>query len=153
MLGVAMERAGFQLRMWAFLIDFAACAVAVHAAILLDVFYNADAPRYFGMLSAVGGAAVVVGYGLIDLSPRGSFGKRILRLSVLRDDAGPVSRGTLIRRWAVKNSWALFALLATVMLVMAEGRYVFNLGSSAADALLAMGVIDCMSAGSCCCRC
>lgn len=105
-----MDRVGFLPRLGAFLIDLAIFAAAVHLFMFIDVYVNLTTPfNNFGLVSLIGGAFLLVGYGLFEVMMAATPGKRIAGLVIASEDGMPAPRMALLKRWAVKQVAVFFA--------------------------------------------
>jgi len=105
-----MDRVGFLPRLGAFLIDLGIFAVGVHLFMFIDVYVNLTTPlNNFGIISLLGGAFFLISYGLFDVIMAATPGKRIAGLAIAHDDGMPATRGSLFKRWAVKQIAVFFA--------------------------------------------
>ena len=102
-----------------FFIDLGIFAVGVHLFMFVDVYVNITTPlNNFGIISLLGGAFFLISYGLFEVIMAATPGKRIAGLAIAHDDGMPATRGSLFKRWAVKQIAVFFACPMVVLWTM-----------------------------------
>jgi len=105
-----MDRSGFLPRLGAFLIDLGIFAAAVHLFMFIDVYVNITTNfNNFGVICLIGGAFLLLGYGLFEVIMAATPGKLIAGLVIASDDGLPAPRKALFKRWAIKQIAVFFA--------------------------------------------
>jgi uncharacterized RDD family membrane protein YckC len=144
-----MHRVGFLPRLAAFLIDLGIFTVAVHFLTAVDVVLNlSTALNNFGIVSLLGGAVMLVGYGFLEVLMAATPGKRVAGLTIAGDDGRPAARGRLMKRWAAKHAPVFFA--APMMLlwsILSPYNYHLPLPDFVQPGVVALAVIDTILTG------
>jgi uncharacterized RDD family membrane protein YckC len=144
-----MHRVGFLPRLAAFLIDLAIFTVAVHFLTAVDILLNLTTSlNNFGIVSLLGGAVLLIGYGLLEVLMAATPGKRLAGLTIAADDAQPAARGRLLKRWAAKHVPVFFA--APMMLlwtILSPYNYHVPLPDYVEPGVVALAVVDTILTG------
>jgi len=139
-----MERANFPTRLGAFLVDLAIFAAIIHLFFAIDVLLNLTTRlNNFGIISLLGGALLLIGYGTLEVFLATTPGKRACGLIIASEDGQPATRRALIKRWAVKHS-PVFACAPTLILwtLISPYNYHAKLPDFVAHAVHIFAVVD-----------
>lgn len=139
-----MDRVGFLPRLGAFLIDLGIFAAAIHLFVFVDVYLNlATSLNNFGLITLLGGAFLLLGYGLFDVLMAGTPGKRIAGLIIASDDGLPATRKRLIKRWAVKQIAVFFACpMALLWTLLSPYNYHIPIPEFIIPGILGLAITD-----------
>lgn len=144
-----MHRVGFLPRLAAFLIDLGIFTVAVHFLMAVDVVVNLSTPvNTFGVVSLLGGAVLLFGYGFLEVLQASTPGKRLAGLAIAADDGQPATRRLLLKRWAAKHVPVFFAApMMALWAVLSPYNYHLPLPDFIAPGIVALAVIDTILTG------
>lgn len=139
-----MERIAFLPRLGAFLLDLGLFTAAIHLFLFVDVYVNLrTAVNNFGVVSLLGGAFLLIGYGLSELLMAATPGKRLAGLVIAAEDGTPASRRALLKRWAVKQIAVFFACPMMVLwTLLSPYNYRVILPHYVLPGVVALAVID-----------
>jgi uncharacterized RDD family membrane protein YckC len=139
-----MHRVAFLPRLAAFLIDLAIFTVAVHLLLLVDVFVNMRTGlNHMGIVSLLGGALLLVGYGLFEVLLAATPGKRLAGLVIAAENGDPATRGALLKRWAAKQVAVFFAAPTVVLWTLLSPYNIhWPLYDFVAAGVLVLAIID-----------
>jgi uncharacterized RDD family membrane protein YckC len=139
-----MERIAFLPRLGAFLLDLGLFTAAVHLFLFVDVFINIHTPvNNFGVVSLLGGAFLLIGYGLSEVLMAATPGKRLAGLVIAAEDGSPAPRKALLKRWAVKQIAVFFACPMMILwTLLSPYNYHVVLPNYVLPGVLALAIVD-----------
>ena len=122
-----MQLASLGMRLAASTLDLALLSL-VHGAVLAYAFLAhpplPEAVSHPGLILLFD-ALLLLAYGALELSPRGTLGKRLLRLRLYDVSGRPAPRPSLFRRWLIKFppiTGGVTASLALILSAFTEGE-------------------------------
>src|SRR5258706_10479152 len=144
-----MDRVGFLPRLGAFLLDLVIFAAAVHLFMLIDVYVNITTSfNNFGLICLLGGAFLLLGYGLFEIIMSATPGKRIAGLAIAADDGLPATKKALFKRWAVKQIAVFFACpMALLWTILSPYNNWIRVPDFVLPGILGLAIIDTILTG------